>query len=168
MKTILSPKFPRIIKNKQKLEKILKIKITNRGKEVNIQGKPEDEYVAEKVIDALNFGFKFTEAISIKEEDNIFEIINIKDHTTKKDLSTIRARIIGKNGKCLSTLETLGNCYLEVNENKIGVIANSEKIENITQAIISIIKGTKHSNVYCFLEKHQLKPIYDLGLRNEE
>jgi len=168
MKTILSPKFLRIIKNKAKLEKILNIKITNRGKEVNIKGKPEDEYIAEKVVDALNFGFKFTEAISIKEEeDNIFEIINIKDHTTKKDLSRVRSRIIGKNGKALSTLETLGNCYIEVNENNIGVIGNSENIENITQAIVSIIKGSKHSNVYSFLEKRQPKKIYDLGLRDK-
>lgn len=168
MKKILSPKLMRIIKNKAKLEKILNIKITNRGKEVNIQGDPEDEYVAEKVIDALNFGFKFTEAISITEEDKIFEIINIKDHTTKKDLNTIRSRIIGKEGKCLSTLETLGNCFIEVNENKIGIIGNSIKIDKISQAIVSIIKGAKHGNAYCYLERNQPKHIYDLGLRGEK
>ena len=169
MKTILSQKFLRIIRNKAKLEKILNIKITNRGKEIKIDGKPEDEYIAEKVIDALNFGFKFTEAISLKEEENnIFEIINIKDHTTKKDHSKIRSRIIGKNGKALSTLENLGNCYIEVSENNVGVIGNSEMIEDITQAIVSLIKGSKHGNVYSFLERRQPKKIYDLGLRDEK
>ena len=81
MKTILSSKLPRILKNKTNLEKELNIKITNRGKEVMIESSPEQEYIAEKIIDALNFGFKFTEAIAIKEEDAIFEILNIKNHT---------------------------------------------------------------------------------------
>ena len=169
MKKILSQKFLRIIKNKKKLEKILKIKITNRGKEITIDGAPEDEYTAEKVIEAMDFGFKFSEAISLKEEENnIFEIINIKEHTTKKDLSKVRSRIIGKNGKALSTLENLTGCFIELNENNVGVIGNSENMENTTQAIVSLIKGSKHGNVYSFLERHQLKPVYDLGLRDGE
>ena len=68
MKIILSEKLPRILKNKKRLEKKLNIKISNRGKEVQINGNPGDEYIAEKVIDALNFGFPFSTAISIKEE----------------------------------------------------------------------------------------------------
>ena len=48
MKILICDKLPRIIKNKKKLEKKLNIKITNRGKEVKIIGKPENEYLAEK------------------------------------------------------------------------------------------------------------------------
>ena len=69
MKTILSEKLPRILKNKKQLQEKLNIKITNRGKEVSISGKPLDEYTAEKVIDALNFGFPFGTAMLIKKED---------------------------------------------------------------------------------------------------
>ncbi len=99
METIYCEKVPRIIKNKKKLEEELNIKIKNRGKEVTIEGTPENEYVAEKVIDALNFGFPFSIALLIKKEDNLFEIINIKDHTKRRDLKRIRARIIGKKEK---------------------------------------------------------------------
>ena len=60
MKKIFSEKFQRIIRNKEKLEKNLKIKITNRGKEIFIEDNPKEEYYAEKIIDALNFGFSFT------------------------------------------------------------------------------------------------------------
>lgn len=155
----------RIIRNKEKLEKILDMKITNRGKEIKIEGNPENEYTAEKVIDALNFGFRFTEAISIKEEDKIFEIINIKEHTTKKNLDKVRSRIIGKDGKCLKTLRNLTRCYLEIHENTVGVIGNPENIESATEAISLIVRGSKHSNVYSHLEKNQPKKIYDLGLR---
>ena len=53
MKIIISEKLPRILKNKKFLENKLNVKITNRGKEVMIQGSPEEEYIAEKVIDCL-------------------------------------------------------------------------------------------------------------------
>ena len=165
MKTILSEKLPRILKNKKRLESKLNIKISNRGKEVQINGKPEEEYIAEKVIDALNFGFSFSVAISIKEESLEFEILNIKDHTTRKDLKRVRARIIGKGGKTLKTLNQLTKCNFELKDNFVGIIGLPELIKNAQESVISIIKGSKQSNVYSHLEKHQLKPLIDLGLK---
>ncbi len=165
METIYSEKLPRILKNKKKLEKILNVKITNRGKEISIQGEPEDEHVAEKVIDALNFGFPFSTAMLIKKEDFMFEIINIKDHTKRKDLKRIRARIIGTGGKTLKTLNQITNCYFELKDNSIGVIGPPEYLEGGQKAVISIIKGTKQSNIYGLMEKSKIKPIFDLGLK---
>ena len=165
MKKILSEKLPRILKNKKRLEKLLDIKITNRGKEISIQGEPEDEYVAEKVIDALNFGFPFSTAILIKKEDFIFEIINIKDYTKRHDLERIRARIIGKNGKTLKILNQLTNCYFELKDNYVGIIGSPEDLKSGQEAVTSIIKGAKQSNVYGFLKKNKTKPILDLGLK---
>ena len=165
MKIIIVDKIPRIIKSKKKLEHILNVKITNRGKEVSISGKPEDEYTAEKVIDAINFGFSFPSAILIKEQGHVFEILQIKDYTKRQDLKRIRARIIGKKGKTLQTLNQLTNCSLELKDNKIGIIGDPEHIKNAQESIIFIIKGAKQSNVYSHLEKHQIKPIIDLGLK---
>ena len=165
METIYCEKVPRIIKNKKKLEEELNIKIKNRGKEVVIEGTPENEYVAEKVIDALNFGFPFSTALLIKKEENLFEIINIKDHTKRRDLKRIRARIIGKKGKTLGTLHQLTKCHFELKDNHVGIIGDPEYIENAQEAIISLIHGSKHANVYSNLEKHQVKPVVDLGLK---
>jgi len=165
MKTILSEKLPRILKNKKRLEEKLNIKITNRGKEVKITGKPADEYIAEKVIDALNLGFPFSIAILIKEDDLLFEILNIKDYTTRKDLERVRARIIGKSGKTLKTLNKLTKCNFEIKDNQIGIIGAPEFIENAQESVISIVKGAKQSNVYAHLEKNQAKPVLDLGLK---
>ena len=168
MKTIISEKPVRIIKNRKRLEKELNIKITNRGKEISINGSPEDEYTAEKIIDALDFGFPFSTALSIKQEDFMFEIINIKYHTKKKDLSRIRARIIGTKGKTLKTLTNLTKCHFELKDNSIGIIGAPEDIKNAQEAIILIIQGSKQANVYAYLEKHQVQPIDDLGLRKKE
>ena len=155
MKVIISEKISRIIKAQKKLETKLEVKISNRGKEVTIEGSPEDEYTAEKVIDALNFGFPFSTALSIKQEDLIFEIINIKDHTTRKDLSRVRARIIGTKGKTLNTLTTLTDCEFSLSDNNVGIIGNVEEIEDAKQSIISLIQGSKQSNVYARAEKQR-------------
>lgn len=165
MKKIISDKILRIIRNKRKLESILNVKITNRGKEVYIVGNPTDEHIAEKVIDAINFGFPISYSIDIKVRDLTFEILNIKNYTRRKDLSRIRARIIGKEGKTLQTLHKLTKCYFELKDNEVGIIGDPEYIENAQNAVISIVQGSKQTNVYTFLEKNQVKHIEDLGLK---
>jgi ribosomal RNA assembly protein len=165
MKKLICEKAGLIIKNRIQLTEALNVEITNRGKEIYIDGHPEEEYFAEKVIDAINFGFSVSTALLIKKEDLIFEILNIKEHTTRKDLERIRGRIIGKEGKALKVLTTLTGCFFEMNENQIGIIGSPECIQNAQDACISIIKGSKHANVYCHLEKNRPEKVYDLGLK---
>ncbi|HEA46257.1 MAG TPA: hypothetical protein ENH99_00565 [Candidatus Pacearchaeota archaeon] len=165
MEKLICDKLPRIVKNRKKLEEKLGVKISNRGKEVFIRGKPEDEYTAEKVIGALEFGFPFSTALLIKEEDYVFEIINIKDHTNRKDLERVRARLIGTGGGTLKTLCQLTKCNFELKDNRIGILGDPEYIRNAQEAVISLIKGSKQSNIYSHLEKHQIRPAEDLGLK---
>ena len=165
METIICEKIQRITKNRERLEKELNVKIENSGKEVKIQGNPEDEYIAEKVIWALEFGFPFSVALLIKEQDLMFEVLSIKDYTRRKDLEKVRARIIGKKGGTLKTLLELTKCYFEIKGNQVGIIGEPEYIRNAQEAMVSLIRGAKHANIYAFLEKHQVKPVFDLGLK---
>jgi len=166
MEKIFCEKLPRILKAKKMLEEKLNIKISNKGKDVYIKGKAKDEYTAKRVIDALNFGFDFKDAILIKEEDYEFDLLNIKEYAKNHNLERIRGRLIGKNGKTKKTLSHLTKCTIEIKDNFIGIIGPAEQIYNAQQALISLIKGSKQSNVYAYLEKHQLKPIWDLGLKD--
>lgn len=163
---LIMDKLPRIIKSRNKLEELLNVKITNRGNEIYIDGSPENEYIAEKVILALDFGFPFSVAMEIKTEDLMTEMVNIKEYTKQKDLARVRGRIIGTNGKILKTISELSNCHLELKDNKIAIIGHPELIRIAREAIISITKGTKPGNVYAYLEKHQPKNEVDLGLKN--
>jgi ribosomal RNA assembly protein len=165
MKKIISDKIARILKNKNNLEEELNIKISVKGEEVEIDGEPEDEYIAEQVIDAINMGFPYSTAFLIKKEDYFFEILNIKDYTTKKDLKSVRARIIGKNGKTLKVLADLSGCFFELKDNSVGIIGNPELIRPAQDALISLIRGAKQANVYTGLEKNRPEPIEDLGLK---
>jgi KH domain-containing protein len=167
MKTIFSEETEKIIKNKRKLEGYLKVKIAVNGKDVIIDGSPENEYSAEKTIDAINLGFPVPIALLIKQEEFLLERIDIKKYTPRKDYETIRARIIGTKGKTLRTLATLTECYFEIKNNEVGIIGSPERIKNAQDAIISLVQGSKQANVYAFLEKHQVAPILDLGLKNK-
>lgn len=168
MKTILSEKIHRIVKNKTRLEKILNIKITNNGKEVTIDGEAQDEYEATKVIDALNFGFPFSAAISIKNEGKILEFVNIKEYSQKRNLESVRARIIGKGGRTLATLSQLTKGDFELKDNQVGIIVEPEHMQNAITAVIQLIQGSKQANIYKGLEKNQPEYEYDLGLKDED
>lgn len=168
MRKVFCDKIVRVIKSRRKLEEELNVKITNNGQEVSIEGKSEDEYFAEKVIEALDFGFPFSIAMLVKNENFVFEIINIKEHTKRKDLGVIRARIIGSGGKTLRTLNNLTKCYFELKDNSVGIIGDPEIIKNARDAVTFIIRGAKHSNVYSYVEKHHREEIFDLGLKEEK
>lgn len=165
MKKIICEKAIRIVKNKDNLEKELNVKIGINGKEISFSGKPENEYIAEQVIEALNLGFPFSDALKIKKENILFEILNIKEYAHQKDFERIRGRIIGKDGRALKTISNLSDCNIELSGNRLGIIGDCENIRHVEEACKLLIKGSKHANVYAYLEKHQAEPIFDLGLK---
>lgn len=162
---LIIEKIPRVTKNRKKLEALLDVKITNRGKEVRVEGTPENEVMASQVLHALNYGIPYSEAITIKTEGKVFETINIKEHTRQKKLERVRGRVIGKNGKALKTLSELTDSAMELKENTIAVVVAPENLQRTTEAVIAIIKGAKHGAVYKELEHNFPKPIVDLGLK---
>jgi len=165
MEVIYSEKSIKILKNKELLEKALKVTISHRGKEFSLTGNAEDEFFARRVIEAINFGFPLEDALSIVDKDFVFEVLNIKDYTRRKNLSAVRSRIIGKEGKALAVLTQLTQCFIQLKDNQVGIIGDPEYMKIAQEALISIIRGAKHSNVYSYLEKHRPEPFLDLGLK---
>lgn len=165
MERKLIEKQKKMQRAKPQLEKEMNLKITNRGKEFFIEGEAEDEYITNQVMDAIDFGFPIPTALSIEKEDLVFERINIKEHSKKNKVEMAKGRVIGKNGKNLSTLTEITGCVFEVKENEVGIIGHPENMKNVITGVISIIRGAKHSNVYSFLQRTKPGPIWDLGLK---
>lgn len=161
-------KISEIKKNKKKLEKELKVSIEINGQDITIEGEGENEYIAEKVIDAFDFGFSINKALKVKKEDFIFEILDIKSYTRQKNFQRVKGRIIGAGGRVIKTLSDLTNCDFEINSNRLGIIGSPELIKNAQTAVISLIQGSKQANVYAYLEKHRIRPVLDLGLKGHE
>ena len=165
MKKIILDKVGNIVKTKEKLGEVLGVNLAHRGKELYIEGEPLEEYEAETVIRALDFGFAPEVAFLIKERELALEILSIKDFTKRKDMASIKARIIGTKGKTLKTLTELTDCFFAVSNNEVGIIGHPEQMKMAQDAVASLIRGSKQANVYKFLEKHHIEPVVDLGLK---
>jgi len=159
----------KILKDKKKLERELKVKISNKGNIIFVDGKGEDEYLAIQVIEAMTLGFTTPKALLLTQDGFILEKIYIKNLTPRQDLERIRGRIIGTKGKTKKTIESLGDCFIAVHENTVGVIGFAEEIATTLTALEALIRGKKQAKTYSYLEKARSKDIHklneDLGLK---
>jgi len=84
----------------------------------------------------------------IKDEDFVFEIINIKDHTKRKDLERIRARIIGTKGKLASNIGYNFNVRHTYEKNKPLFIQNQTKTDGNLSVLYAYEAGNSFDVIY--------------------
>ena len=89
------------------IEDKIKIKISFQKNQITVKGSELNEYLTEKAIQAVDFGFDVEDALLLKNEDFVLEFINIKEHTRRKNLKEVRARLIGTGGKARKTIENI-------------------------------------------------------------
>jgi rRNA processing protein Krr1/Pno1 len=163
---IITKNLNKIIKNKKKIEKILNITLMPRGNRVILDGEQVDLFIAENVFRAIEAGFSVRIALLLADPDYLLEELNIKNFTKRKNLSLVRARIIGKNGQTLDLMGDLSNCFIKLHENTVYIIGKSEDIKKGINSATKIIQGSKQSSVYAYLEKqNRIMHEGDLGLK---
>jgi len=132
-------------------------------------GSELNEYLVEKVLRAVDFGFGVEDALLLISEDFVLEFVGVKSHTHRKNLKDVRARLIGTGGKARKTIENLTGSVLVIQGNRVGLIVDSEHLDVTVQAIESLIQGAKHGNVFARLEKQNVArrrfDSEDLGLK---
>ena len=149
--TVNNPK--EIIRTKERIEIKLNAKINLNGRILTIDADPLNEFEAQRLVDALNLGFSFNNAVKVLDEEMAFIKINIKDYANTKNLEVVRARLIGTHGKTKKTLQEITKCDISIHENEVGIIGPAEIAESALTAITNIIKGTKQANAYKYLER---------------
>lgn len=152
MENVYISNVKEVQKNKKELEEKLKIKIFLNGKNVSFEGAVLDEYVALKVLDALALGFSARKSLLLLDEQNMLKKIHIKDFT-KRNLKEVKSRVIGLHGKTKKTMAEISGCEIVIRESDVGIIGDSEVVLDVEQAIINLIKGSKQSNMYRYLER---------------
>lgn len=157
MLKIPSSRIAEIKKKKNILEKKLNAQITIKEKFIELQAPPIEEYEASMIFDAINLGFSIETALSLLEEGMVFEKINIKNHTRRKDLGIVRGRIIGTHGKTKNTLEEISGCKIKVRDNEVGIIGSGESIPDVITAVTNVLRGSKQVNAYKYLERINTK-----------
>ncbi len=152
------------------IENKIKIKIGFGKNQISIKGSELNEFLVENIVRAIDFGFEIDDALLLSNTEFVLEFIEIKEHTRRKNLKDVRSRIIGRDGRAKRTIEKLTGAAIVINGNDIGVIVDAEHLSTTIQGIESLIGGSKHGNVFGFLERQNAnlsKMMTGLGLRKK-
>ena len=169
MRNVLVQNMNKVKKAVPAIENKVKVKIGFGKGNVTIKGNELNEYLIEKVVQAVDFGFMVDDALLLMNDDFVLEFITVKEHTRRKNLVDVRARIIGTGGKARKTIENLTGSEIVIQGNTIGVIVDSDHLDAVVQGLESLIQGAKHGNVFAYLEKQNISRRKfekdDLGLK---
>ncbi len=169
MRIIAVERMNKVKKAVPKIESRIKIKISFKKENAIVRGSEMNEFLVEQIIRAVDFGFYIDDALLLKDGNFLLEFIDVKEHTRRKNFKDIRSRLIGTGGKARKTIENLTGSAIVINGNIVGVIVDSDHLDAVTQGIESIIQGSKHGNVFAYLEKQNISrrkfDKEDLGLK---
>ena len=115
---------------------------------------PFKNYIAKLIINAIGRGFSQEIAYYLLREENGLEVIYLPDILGKNKSKLIRqrSRLIGTQGKSKKTIEDLTNTCISVYGKTVAIIGPLDKIILARKAIEKLVQGSKHGNVYRWLE----------------
>jgi ribosomal RNA assembly protein len=169
MRNVLVQNMNKVKRAVPAIENSVKVRVGFGKGSISLKGSELDEYLIEKVVQAVDFGFDVDDALLLKDEKFVLEFIGVREHTHRKNLKDVRARLIGTGGKARKTIEKLTGAVIVIHDNKVGVIVDADHLDAVTQGIENLIRGAKHGNVFAYLEKQNINrgkfDDEDLGLR---
>ncbi|MFH1209564.1 MAG: KH domain-containing protein [archaeon] len=146
-------------KDKRNIEKITNTKITVDSKEgdIIIEGESLDCFLCKNIVKAISRGFNPKIALHLVNENYTLEIVNMDEFTkgSKNNLIRIRSRIIGTKGKARKTIEQLTETDIIVYGKTVSIIGEQDKVYLAKRAVINLLQGSEHSNVYSFIQRNK-------------
>src|SRR3989344_5771794 len=145
---------------KRKIQKLTDTKITGNSEmgDVLIEGDSLNCFNCLNVIKAIARGFNPDIALKLLNEDFRLEVIPLDEFArNKKDLIRIRSRLIGTKGKARENLEGISKANIEIYGKTVAIIGEIDGILVAKQGITNLLHGSKHGNVYAYMEKQKLR-----------
>ncbi len=144
---------------KKLLENATKAKMEIDSNEGDIFIKGSDTlnlYQTREIVIAIGRGFNPETALLLLKDEYVFEPLNLKEFMrNKKDMNRLRGRVIGREGKSRKLIEELTETFVSVYGKTIGIIGEAENVGIARRAIISLLQGSPHGNVYNWLERQR-------------
>lgn len=118
-------------------------------------------YDAKNIVQAIARGFNPEIAMSLLNEENCFESINLTEYSkkSKSKLLRIKSRVIGKEGRARKYIEHLTRCNISVYGKTVSIIGAIEDVSVARKGIEHLLRGSKHANVYLWIEKEIRKDL---------
>ncbi len=134
----------------------LKIVIDSESGAVTITGEDGlNVYTGKEIVQAIGRGFNPDTAMILLEDGYKFEQVDITnyDRGSKGRLHELRSRVIGSEGRSKNTIEKIAGVELCVYGKTVAIIGREENVEAAKKAIEKLLGGSKHGNVYGYLER---------------
>lgn len=111
-------------------------------------------FITREIVRAIGRGFNPEYALELLKQDQVLEIISLKDIAGKshKTMERLKGRVIGRNGKSRDKIEEMTNCHITVYGKTIGIIGETCDVGLARQAIAMLLQGSMHKTVFKFLE----------------
>ena len=140
---------------KKKIEKTLNVEIKFNDNLVEIEGEGVELFQAKNIVKAIGRGFSPEKAFRLFDEEEALEIIELSGFRDKK-IKIIKSRLIGTKGKARIVIEECSGCFISIYGKTVSIIGKYDQINIAREAIKMIIRGSKHSKVYGFLQQSKL------------
>jgi ribosomal RNA assembly protein len=117
---------------------------------------PSMLFKSKDVVTAIGRGFSPEHAFRlIRDEDAVLDVTDLRAifGRSESDISRVKGRIIGQNGKTRRIIEELTDANVVVYGHTVGIIGTFEQAEIARNAVQMLIDGSQHHNVYKFLQK---------------
>ncbi len=146
---------------KETIEERLKVnlEINSKTGDVKITAVEKEDpsylFKAKDLITAIGRGFSPENAYRLLDDENILEIIDLRDifGRSQSDIVRVKGRIIGKEGKARRIIEEMSGALLSIYGHTVAIIGSIEQVEMAREAVRMLIKGSQHSTVYKFLQR---------------
>ena len=109
------------------------------------------------IVKAVGRGFNPEKAMRLFDDDEYFELIDVKEAIGDRSsqMPRVRGRLIGKNGKTRKLIEELTGCDMVIYGNTVGLIGNSVSLPVAKHAVELLLNGSEHATVYHYLESQR-------------
>ncbi len=145
------------VKRRLESETTCRIKVDSQEGDIFVTGKDALMlYTAREIITAIGRGFNPDIAFSLLSPDAVLEVINIADFArNKNDEMRLKGRVIGAEGKARRLIEEITETSVCVFGKTISIIGQAYNVSLSRRALISLLSGSPHANVYKWLEKQR-------------
>jgi len=140
---------------KQKIEKTINVKMQFNDNLVEINGEGIELFQAKNIVKAIGRGFSPQRAFRLFDEEEVLEIIELSGFKDNK-MKIIKSRLIGTKGKTRRVIEECSGCFISIYGKTVSIIGKYDQINIAKEAINMIVRGSKHSKVYSFLQQVKL------------
>ncbi|MEM4257172.1 MAG: KH domain-containing protein [Candidatus Diapherotrites archaeon] len=153
---------------KKRIEKNTKTKIeidSSTGEiEITMKGNAIDFMKAIKIVKAIARGFSPENAMLLLIDDNILEIIELREIIGKNEnkMKAKKGRVIGRKGKARKEIEQESNVKISVYGKTISIIGKNEDVEKAKKAIQLLLFGASHSTAYESLKNKYYNQEFEL------